>query len=96
MQYYEHGPGAIHNFSDLGNIPLRAPELKNPTTLGSVVKVEQILTPTEVDHYQIQRVVDVYVTPSGEDLGKVTKEVQKRGGRRQAAGQRAHRPCAAW
>src|SRR5579863_2422959 len=41
VQYYEHGPGAIHNFSDLGNIPLRAPELKEPTTLDSVVKVEQ-------------------------------------------------------
>ncbi len=77
VQYYEHGPGAIHSFSDLGNIPLRAPGLKAPTTLDSVVKVEQILTPTEVDHYQIQRVVDVYVTPASEDLGKVTKEVQK-------------------
>ncbi len=77
VQYYEHGPGAIHNFSDLGNIPLRAPDLKQPATLDSVVKVEQILTPTEVDHYQIQRVVDVFVTPASEDLGKVTKEVKK-------------------
>ena len=33
-------------------------------------------TPTEVDHYQIQRVTDVYVTPATEDLGKVADAVQ--------------------
>jgi multidrug efflux pump subunit AcrB len=30
-----------------------------------------------VDHYQIQRVTDVYVTPAGEDMGKVSDEVSK-------------------
>jgi multidrug efflux pump subunit AcrB len=40
-----------------------------------VVKLERTLSPTEVDHYQIQRVADVYVTPSGEDLGKVANSV---------------------
>ncbi|MGB6773284.1 MAG: efflux RND transporter permease subunit [Terriglobales bacterium] len=49
-----------------------------PTTvLKNVVDVKQVLTPTEVDHYQIQRAIDIYVTPSGEDLGKVTSAVQK-------------------
>src|SRR5208337_2975255 len=38
---------------------------------------ENIETPTEVDHYQIQRVTDVYVTPATEDLGKVSSEVAK-------------------
>jgi hydrophobic/amphiphilic exporter-1 (mainly G- bacteria), HAE1 family len=48
-----------------------------PTTvLKNVVNVKQILTPTEVDHYQIQRAVDIYVTPSGEDLGRVTDAVR--------------------
>src|ERR1700734_3430023 len=36
------------------------------TVLKNVVNVKQILTPTEVDHYQIQRAVDIYVTPNGE------------------------------
>ncbi len=35
------------------------------------MKLVSLQSPTEVDHYQIQRVVDVYVTPSGEDLAKV-------------------------
>ena len=71
VQYAEHGPSAIHNLVDLKQIPLRAPNLKEPTTLDSVVKLVNLQSPTEVDHYQIQRVVDVYVTPSGEDLGRL-------------------------
>jgi multidrug efflux pump subunit AcrB len=71
VQYAEHGKPAIHNLVDLKQIPLRAPNVKSPTTLDSVVKLVNLQSPTEIDHYQIQRVVDVYVTPSGEDLGKV-------------------------
>ncbi len=105
VQFFEHGDAAIHNLTDLGQIPLRDPssagELScgpsgqpqsgtarsswacgggqgRPTTvLNNVVSVKQILTPTEVDHYQIQRAVDIYVTPSGEDLGQVTDAVRK-------------------
>jgi multidrug efflux pump subunit AcrB len=75
VQYFENGSPAIHNPMDLKNIPLRAPNLKQPTTLDSVVKLTSLQTPTEVDHYQIQRVSDVYVTPVGEDLGKLTKAI---------------------
>jgi hydrophobic/amphiphilic exporter-1 (mainly G- bacteria), HAE1 family len=77
VQYFEKGRAAIHNIADLTNIPLRAPNLKQPTTLDSVVKLENIQTPTEIDHYQIQRVIDVYVTPSGEDLGSLTSAIRK-------------------
>ena len=50
----------------------------SPTTvLKNVVDVRQILTPTEVDHYQIQRVIDIYVTPKAEDLGRVTDAIRK-------------------
>ncbi len=77
VQYFEHGHSAIHNLADLTNIPIRAPRLKQPTTLDNVVKLETVETPTEVDHYQIQRVIDVYVTPASEDLGKVADQVRK-------------------
>jgi len=77
VQYYEHGKPAIHDLLDLRNIPLRAPNLARPTTLDSVVKVVQVHSPTELDHYQIQRVADVYVTPSGEALDKITDEVRQ-------------------
>src|SRR5580658_5337223 len=71
VQYAEHGKSSIHNLVDLKQIPLRAPNMKSPTTLDSVVKLVNLQSPTEIDHYQIQRVVDVYVTPAGEDLGKL-------------------------
>ncbi len=77
VQYYENGKPAIHNMVDLASIPLRAPNLKQPTTLGSVIKVENVQTPTEVDHYQIQPVSDVYVTPQGEDLGKLSDTIDR-------------------
>jgi HAE1 family hydrophobic/amphiphilic exporter-1 len=76
VQYFEKGSSAIHNPTDLKNIPLRAPNLKEPTTLDSVVKLTSLQSPTEVDHYQIQRVSDVYVTPTGEDLGKLTTAIR--------------------
>jgi hydrophobic/amphiphilic exporter-1 (mainly G- bacteria), HAE1 family len=46
------------------------------TVLNNVVSIKQIPTPTEVDHYQIQRAIDLYVTPSGEDLGGVTDAIR--------------------
>jgi len=77
VQYFEHGPGAIHNDEDFKNIPLKAPNAKEPTTLGNVVKLTHIQTPTEIDHYQIQRATDVYVTPRGEDLGDLASRINK-------------------
>lgn len=76
VQYFEKGQPAIHNTIDLTNIPLRAPNLPQPTTLDTVVNIKNVQTPTEVDHYQIQRVMDVYVTPSGEDLGGVRQKIE--------------------
>jgi hydrophobic/amphiphilic exporter-1 (mainly G- bacteria), HAE1 family len=48
-----------------------------PTTvLNNVVDVKPIQTSTEVDHYQIQRIIDIYVTPAGEDLQRVTTAIR--------------------
>ena len=77
VQYYEHGRPAIHNLLDLTGIPLKAPNLKEPTTLDTVVSLSHTETPTETDHYQIQRAADVYVTPKGEDLGRLSSSIQK-------------------
>ncbi len=77
VQYYEHGRPAIHNTIDLRNIPLKAPKTSAPTTLDTVVALSQVETPTEIDHYQIQRSTDLYVTPKGEDLGKISSQIEK-------------------
>src|SRR5579864_5530732 len=74
VQYFDK---QIQNMSmeDIKQIPLRAVNIKNYTPLQSVADIRSINTPTEVDHYQLQRVIDVYVMPSGEALGKVNGEV---------------------
>jgi HAE1 family hydrophobic/amphiphilic exporter-1 len=74
VQYPE---ATIQTLTDLKQIPLRGAKLLQPTFLDSVVTVRRITAPTEVDHYQLARVMDVYVAPRKEDLGKVTKQVEE-------------------
>ena len=74
VQYPEN---QVTSLEDLKAMPLRAPSLKLPTYLNQVADVTSISTPTEVDHYKLQRTIDVYVAPSGKDLKKPSREVQK-------------------
>ncbi|MGB9070470.1 MAG: efflux RND transporter permease subunit [Candidatus Acidiferrales bacterium] len=74
VQYPEN---QVKTLQDLETMPLHAPDLKLPTYLNQVADISSILTPTEVDHYQLERTIDVYVSPSGEDLGKPAKEVRQ-------------------
>jgi HAE1 family hydrophobic/amphiphilic exporter-1 len=74
VQYPEN---QVKSIEDLKAMPLRAPNLKMPTFLNQVANVTQIQTPTEVDHYQLERTFDVYVAPTGEDLGAPAKAISK-------------------
>jgi multidrug efflux pump subunit AcrB len=47
------------------------------TPLRSVAQIRQINTPTEVDHYQIRRVIDIYVATRTEALQKVGKDINR-------------------
>ena len=80
---------------DFKQIPLHAKNNPNPTVLENVADVKLINTPTEVDHYQLFRIIDVYVSPRGEDLGGLPKQVQQVIRRDQAAAQHAGTSCAA-
>lgn len=46
------------------------------TPLNSVADIRLINTPTEVDHYQIRRVIDVYVATKSEALGQTGKRIR--------------------
>ncbi|HTA26068.1 MAG TPA: efflux RND transporter permease subunit [Terriglobales bacterium] len=76
VQYFDK---QIQNMSmeDFKQIPLRAANISSYTPLQSVADIKPINTPTEVDHYQLQRVIDIYVMPSTEALGDVNSEVNK-------------------
>jgi hydrophobic/amphiphilic exporter-1 (mainly G- bacteria), HAE1 family len=72
VQYPENH---IKTFEDLMAIPLHAPNRPLTTRLDAVSKFTHIQSPTEVDHYQLRRVIDVYVSPAGEDLGRLVKAI---------------------
>lgn len=74
VQYPEE---EIKSLNDLNQIPLHSSSGAGTTHLSAVADMERVLSPTEVDHYQLSRVIDVYVSPSGEDLGRVSSQINK-------------------
>jgi multidrug efflux pump subunit AcrB len=74
VQYPEE---TVKTMADLRQIPLRGPKIQQPTFLDSVVTMIHISAPTEVDHYQLARVMDVYVAPKKEDLGTITGQIEE-------------------
>ncbi len=65
VQYPEN---RIRNLMDLSAIPLHASRAVNPARLDA---------PTEVDHYQLRRVIDVYVGLDSEDLGRIANRIDE-------------------
>ena len=73
----QYPDNTIKTLTDFKQIPLRAPGSATTTPLESLASIEQINTPTEVDHYQLRRSFDIYVMPKKEDLGQVSKQVNR-------------------
>jgi multidrug efflux pump subunit AcrB len=67
----------VKTIADLQAIPLRASNQAIPTRLDMVSSVARINSPTEVDHYELRRVIDVYVRPQGEDLGRIADAIDR-------------------
>ncbi len=74
VQYTE---GQVKSLGDLRAIPLRASGTTMPTRLDAISSLRRVQAPTEVDHYQIRRVMDVYVRPSGEELGSIADAIDR-------------------
>jgi multidrug efflux pump subunit AcrB len=74
VQYPE---GHVKNLSDVEAIPIRSAAQPKAARLDTVSTIRHIQAPTEVDHYQLRRVIDVYVAPSGEDLGRLAGSIDQ-------------------
>jgi len=72
VQYREK---QMENLIDLRSIPLRGPASAQSTRLDMVGNIQRMEGPTEVDHFQIRRVIDVFVRPLGEDLSAIAKNI---------------------
>src|SRR6202008_3119987 len=77
MLTVQYAEDQVKTLTDLKQIPLRGARSNAPTTLDTVVDVHMIPSPTEVDHYQLFRVIDLYVAPKGEDLGRVSSQIEQ-------------------
>ncbi len=67
----------VKSRTDFEQIPVRSRDGTQTANLGAVTSIKSINTPTEVDHYQLRRVIDVYVSPSGQNLGGLANRVDK-------------------
>ena len=77
-QYYEN---EINSLETLKNIPVSSPPLgharEDAVLLRNVANIVTERHPAEADHYNIQRVVDVLVSPHSDDLGGTQDAVQR-------------------
>jgi multidrug efflux pump subunit AcrB len=73
VQYPE---AQIHSIQDLRAIPLHADGVGQPTRLEMIANIQRIQAPTEVDHYQIRRKLDIYARPASENLGAAADVVR--------------------
>ncbi|MFO1320634.1 MAG: efflux RND transporter permease subunit [Burkholderiales bacterium] len=74
VQYPED---AVKTLGDLKAIPIRGAAQANQTRLDAVSRVETVQAPTEIDHYQLRRVIDLYIAPAHEDIGALTASIER-------------------
>ena len=67
----------VENIEGFRAIPLRASGQSQSVRLDAVTTIQQIHAPSEVDHYQFRRVIDIFVRTSGEDLSRVASRIDQ-------------------
>jgi multidrug efflux pump subunit AcrB len=67
--------GQVQSIEDLKAIPLHGTDITRSTRLDMVADIEQFKAPTELDHTQIRRFVDIYVRPQQESLDRIAKQI---------------------
>jgi len=77
MLTVQYGEGQVKSLADLRAISLRASGSLLPTRLDTISSVKRVEAPTEVDHYAIRRVTDIYVRPLGEELGDIADRIDQ-------------------
>jgi multidrug efflux pump subunit AcrB len=77
MLTVQYSDSQVKTLNDFKEIPLRSADGKSTTPLETVASIQSIKTPTEVDHYQLRRVFDVYVMPKAEDLSTIGENINE-------------------
>jgi multidrug efflux pump subunit AcrB len=67
----------MQSFQDVNNIPITASGMKQPLILGDVATISRTSGPALINHYNIRRVVDIYGSVEGRDLGGAGADVSR-------------------
>ncbi|HYB90377.1 MAG TPA: efflux RND transporter permease subunit [Candidatus Binataceae bacterium] len=75
----------VDSVNELGNTPLTATSADSaapaPQFLANIAEIRQDTEPAVINHYTVQRVIDVNAAVSGRDLGGASADVQRAIGR---------------
>ena len=64
----------VTSLQDVMGMPVNNPAVKDYQVLGNLVDMTPVARPAVVSHYNVQPVIDVYVSTQGRDLGAVAKD----------------------
>jgi CzcA family heavy metal efflux pump len=67
----------LQSLQDLQNVPITVPGLAKPEILGDVSTISRRSGMAVVNHYNIKRVVDIFGSVEGRDLGAVGSDVTR-------------------
>ncbi len=67
----------VQSLQDLQNIPITSPTATRPGVLADVAAIARSQEMAVVNHYNIRRVIDIYASVQGRDLGAVGGEVSR-------------------
>ena len=67
----------IRSLDDLQTIPIRAPGRLDASLLDTVTRITPIEAPTVVSHYQLGRVIDIYVAPKRESIRSLAASIDR-------------------
>jgi CzcA family heavy metal efflux pump len=68
---------SVQSLQDLQNTPLNSALAKRPEILADIASVQRTSEMEVVSHYNIRRIVDIYASVQGRDLGAVGREVTR-------------------
>jgi multidrug efflux pump subunit AcrB len=67
----------LDSIDAVGNIPVNSPSVPAPELFENLSTMSRMSEPAVVSHYDVQRVVDIYGSVQGRDLGGVANDVQR-------------------
>ena len=68
---------AVSTLDDINRIPIRGPLQNRAVPLGRIAKIENSLGPSEINHVNLDPVVDIILDAQGRDVGGLSADIVK-------------------